>query len=474
MKNSLKNRFLEFVLKERLFEPGDKVLVGVSGGVDSMVLLHLLCTWQRRLKIEIGIIHLHHGIRGAEADTDREFVNNTASEMSLPCHVYHRRIPEFARKHKLSLEEAGHQVREALFRQEARKLGYSKIATGHHLDDQAETVLMRLLTGSGLQGLAGIRLKHRPWVRPLLFADRPQIEGYATSQRIRFRKDRTNLDKTILRNKIRNQLLPLLKNEYNPRISEHLFQLSGILAEWDRYLERSLDEVKRKGMVKPFKNKIRLEIPLFKAYFSWIKFRLLEHILRRISEQPVKLTYMKFRDFEYWSENSQTGTEFEWGGKIKCIRHQDSVIFYVEESKEIRKETFPVYPEQWYPLPNNSFRLKISSIPKENVVFHDDRSEEFIDGTGIEFPLYVRPWQRGDRFVPLGFSHERLVSDYLTDKKIGRPERNQVCVLLNGDKIVAVLNIQISELYRVRQDSQNVYSITILPKDNDREDFKNR
>ena len=459
MKRNLKHRFLEFVLRHRLFLPGEKVLIALSGGVDSMVLLQLLYNWRRRLNIELGVVHLQHGIRGADAEADLQFVEEVSRERDLPFFPLRESVPTFAARHKRSLEEAGHLLREKLFQQVADEHNYHKIATAHHLDDQAETVLMRLVSGSGLQGLAGIRLQRGKWVRPLLFATRRDIEQFARQENIPSRVDRSNRDLTILRNKIRHQLLPLLRSEYNAEISSHLGRLSFILQEWDFYLENELENARRKGVIQEFKNKISVDIESFKLYFSWIKIRLVEHILNLLASQPIKINYSQYSDFMHWLESGRMGSVFEWNKRIRSVKRPGRVLFFLEQQRV--EQPVEIFPEKAYQSPAGNIQLRLTPVTPEEVRFSKDTAEEFISGDRLTFPLIWRPWQASDRFIPLGSRYRVLVSDYLTDRKIGKPEKDAVTVLLNKEDIVAVVGVQISEKYRVQKNSKKIYCLTI-------------
>jgi len=435
-------------------------LVAVSGGVDSMVLLHLMNTWRHRLKIELRVIHLHHGIRGAEAEADLQFVEEVSRKMDLPCVLLRESIPAYATKHKLSLEEAGHQLREKLFEEVAEKQGYHKIATAHHQDDQAETVLMRLLSGSGLQGLVGIRLQKGKWVRPLLFASRKEIEQFARQENISFRVDRSNRDITILRNKIRNQLLPLLQSEYNSEVSRHLSHISFILQEWDFYIENELKKALQDGVIRQFKNKIYVELEPLKLYFSWIKIRLIERILNLLASWPIKINYPQYSDFIRWLESGRLGSVFEWDDRLKSVKQAGRLVFYISRRQQF-EQPVKVFPGKWYQSPDGIIKLRLSPVKPEEVRFSEEKTEEFISGDQLFFPLTWRPWQAGDRFVPLGSRYQVLVSDYLTDRKIGKPDRDEITVLLNKEEIVAIIGVQISEKYRVLKKSKKIYCLTI-------------
>lgn len=460
MKSHLKNRFLEFALKNNLFQKEDRVLVAVSGGIDSIVLLDLLIRCRQRLKIQLGVVHLNHGIRGKAALADQHLVKRMVNELKLPFHTLKCAVDKFAREHKLSLEEAGHQLRKKFFDDLAKQEGYSKIATGHHLDDQAETVLMRLLSGTGLQGLAGIRLLRGNWVRPLLFTSREEIVNYAGERNLRYREDLTNKDLSIIRNKIRHQLLPLLTKEYDPNISLHLHHLSEILSEWDAYIEKEVNRIFNHRVNKISQNKIQVDIAVFKLYFSWISVSLIEKILSIMSGQQKKISFNQFREFQAWVDTAKIGSSYTWGDKHGSVKEKNYIEFCQSELKKNDSIHLHIYPEKEYLFSEGNIKIRITAVEAGEVSFHNDKSEEFIEGDKLKFPLIVRKWVAGDRFTPLGFYSDRLVSDFLTDLKIKMPRRRNIRVLLNENEIVALIGIQISNNYRIQPGSKSFYRLS--------------
>jgi tRNA(Ile)-lysidine synthase len=466
MKSHLGNQFLEFVKRQKLLLSGDKVLIAVSGGVDSLVLFHLLHKYSRGLKISVGVVHLNHQIRPGSAEADQELVAGICRNWEIPYYATKARVRQFAHQHDLSLEEAGHKLRFEYFEKVAEENGYNKIATGHHLDDQAETILMRLISGTGLQGLAGIRLRKGKWIRPLLFTDRSQIINYAREHDIAHREDETNLDMEIPRNKIRHHLLPILTQDYNRNVKAHLIHLGTISEEWDRYMQQKMPELLNTYVNVITQNKIEVGISFFRQYFSGIKIRLIEAVLNRLTDREVKTGFHQINDFTNWLEKGKPGSRFQWDNAIYSLRSENVVEFLKIVSDQEYSEIIEIEAGKSYRLVGNSLILSLQECSREEIVFTNDRMIEFIEGDRLQFPVQLRGWRAGDRFLPLGFNHVKLVSDYLTDRKIGFPERDHGKVLLNQGEIVAIIGVQISDRYKVRQESVSIYKLKLETAEN--------
>jgi len=460
MQTTLKNRFLQFVLKKELFTPQTRVLVAVSGGVDSMVLLHLLHTWRQRLQVELAAVHLHHHLRGAEADADAALVEHYCTKLNIPFHLLEADVSAIAREEGWSLEEAGHRVRDKLFTDLAEREGYHLVATGHHRDDQAETVLERLIQGTGLRGLAGIRLRRGRWVRPLLFAHRSEIEQYARFHAIPFREDASNQELRFRRNKIRHHLLPLLREEYNPAAPTHLAELAETLQEWDVYLRQEVEKAWKQCVISAGKNEIALDIKTYSGYFSWIKIALLEEVFRRGFSRDEIIRRKQWDAFEWWMKRGHEGSQYRWDDHVWVQRRGATLLFYTPHPQREHTE-MAVFPGIPYHLPESNIQLSISEVKREAVRFTGERNVEYLCGDRLRFPLKLRRWQPGDRFVPLGASYSVLVSDYLTDRGIRQPQKSQVMVLLNDDEIVAIPGIQMDERYKITEPCKKIFRLTI-------------
>ena len=231
----MKQRIMEFCRKEGFLEPGSSVVAGVSGGADSVCLLRLLCDIREEQALRVTAVHIHHGIRGQEAQEDMEYVEKLCREWRVDLHCFLLDIPALAAEQKISEEEAGRNERYRILEEVRRATGSDWIAVAHHMDDLAETVLMNLLRGSGMKGVSGIRAKRDRIIRPLLCVRRREIEMWLREQGIVWRTDHTNLDNDYFRNRIRNCLIPELTKEYNEKAVEHIAGLAADLQQADAY-----------------------------------------------------------------------------------------------------------------------------------------------------------------------------------------------------------------------------------------------
>ena len=221
-----------------MFEPEDSVLVGVSGGPDSMALLYAMIDMSPEFSLTLSVAHVNHGIRGTDADKDELFVRSLSEKLGLPFHVKHGNVPHFKKTHRMSMEEAARTMRYEFFFNLVKEKGFTKIALGHHADDNAEQVLMNLLRGSGPTGLAGIPPKRRNIiVRPLIYSSKKAVDTFVRNKNIQYVRDSSNQDKRYLRNRVRHHLLPVLTDSYSTEIKKHLNRLARIVTDEEHWVK---------------------------------------------------------------------------------------------------------------------------------------------------------------------------------------------------------------------------------------------
>ncbi|UCF65873.1 MAG: tRNA lysidine(34) synthetase TilS, partial [bacterium] len=290
--------------------------------------------------------------------------------------------------------------------------------------------------------------------------NRNDIELYAQSKHISYRKDETNENLSFRRNKIRQVLIPLLTSEFNPEVSQHLARLSGILEEWDNYISDQVVELFSKHAQKVSQNEIIVGLPFFKLYFSWIQLTMIEFILNELQSGKKQVNFNQYQDFKHWIETGRIGSEFLWGIRLHCIKRKDRIVFRsVKEDEQLLE--INIDAGKSYLLAATNIKMSLIEISRDELDYSNNPAIEFIAGDNLNFPLLLRPWNSGDLFRPLGSKFQKKVSDFLTDKKIGYPERKRIFVLLNKDEIVAVLGQQISENYRIKDRTKKIFRLKI-------------
>lgn len=477
MTASLKHAFLRFVQQHKLFEQNKSVLIALSGGIDSMALLHLLLEWQTHLDLQLAALHINHQLRGQDSDQDQEFVEKFCQQKNLPIYVEKVDMAEFARAHQYSLEEAGHIRRELIYQQYLGEKKFDVVATAHNLNDQAETILMHILDGTGIEGLAGIRLQKSGVVRSLLFADRSEIEQYVRRNNIPFREDKSNLDLRFKRNKIRHELLPFLEREFSLNNLDSFLKMSLILQDWLIYSDNLLEAFKARLSIDKKQEKVSFNIEEYRRLFSGIQIKVLENILSRISGSPQSLNFNTFQGFQTWLEADKPGRRFQLQPEIWVNRHGEFLNFQrisdrlsrhsrkggyaVADGAPSNKIRLEIPSENRYTLPDAGIQFRIKKVEAKQVAFDPNHAVEFVDAGKIKFPLILRNWESGDKFQPLGLSHERLVSDFLTDLKIEFPQKRHVLVLEQGGEIVAIPGYRISEKFKLTPKTRRAFKIEL-------------
>lgn len=437
--------------------------MAVSGGIDSMVLLHLMLDWQPYFKARLGVAHFNHQLRGKESDRDEIFVKTVCEKNKIPFFSGRGEVKKYARGNKYSIEEAARLLREQYLENCRQEQGFDVVATAHNLNDQAETLLMRLLSGSGLEGLAGIRLRREGYIRPLLFAERTAIEEHAAGNQIEYREDPTNQDLRFARNKIRHQLLPYLKKEFQLNRLNSFLNLGLIIQEWLPTVYEQAEEAFREFVIVESQNKIRLDITAYTRYFSQLQLRMLERILSKLLNKDVALGFNQFSDFSQWLNRPGKSSRFNFENEIAVRKEKQDLIFEREgdnnRNAELRVE---IHPGDSYR--NEELGIVLTSTRVETVPAHFGNTKfiEYLDARKLTFPLILRRWRAGDRFRPLGFSHQKKLSDFLTDEKELILTRQQMLVLESGGEIAWVVGSRMSEKFKITRSSEKILKLEVI------------
>jgi len=299
--NMLEEKILQFIRKENLIEEKDKVVLGVSGGPDSISMLHVLWKLTKILSFEIVVAHINHGIR-EEATEDEQYVEKWCQKLGIPFFVLHCKVEEIAKEKKIGLEEAGRNVRYDFFEEVAKKCGANKIAIAHNKNDNGETILMNLMRGSGSKGLCGIFPKQGKYIRPMLETTREEIETYCEQENLQPRVDKTNSENVYTRNKIRNVMIPYMQKEFNPNIMDSLNRLALIMQEQEEYIQQEAKQQYKNILIEEIKsseneyNSIVLHLKEFNSLPELIEKKIILEAIQKLFGTTKKLEKIHLDD----------------------------------------------------------------------------------------------------------------------------------------------------------------------------------
>lgn len=472
--NDLLTTVLQTLATHHMLAPGDRVLVGVSGGPDSMALLYLLNRLAPELSIRLGVAHLNHCLRGASADRDAEVVRKAAAALKHPCHMGRARVLKVKRKLGLSLEEAGRRVRYAFFNKTMAEAGYNKLALGHHLDDNAEQMLMALLRGTGPRGLSGIApVRENRIIRPLINSRRSQIEAFVFQKDITSVRDASNDDLRFLRNRIRHRLLPLLASEYNPRVKDHLNRLADVMRTEEAWIEGLTATEYEKTLVSRKKGAIVLSADSVSRAHPALARRLVRSALQDLTGTVRRITFSHIRSALGLLSDGCGEKEIHLPGGIRARRTGDRLMLRLATdgprgSREpaVEKKTVPatVIPVPFPPsveIPAMGIGLRFSPCRPDRVPRWEDvgRNRACLDLNRLSLPLTVRPAVPGDRFTPQGAPGSQKLKKFFIDHRIPRQARANAPVVADTRGIVWLVGQRIDDRVKVTMTTTDVLSI---------------
>ena len=458
-----------------LFSANDRVLIGVSGGPDSVALLSLIHNTSRTNPpySEIFIAHLNHSIRGRESDEDEQFVTTLAEKYGVPLITEKRDIVEIARERKISLEEAARDERYKFFESAAEKMGANVIAVGHNADDNAETVLHRIIRGTGITGVSGIRPKRKltpvstiSLVRPLLFTWRKDIIAYLKDENLSYRIDSTNIEKDKLRNRIRLELIPHLEENYNVKIKKSLAVLGETALQNSDYLEvkaKALFEdvlINREASLET----IALDINRLKESPQILQQMIIKEAIIRLDIPLKKLSNRNYKDILNIVNSGKTSA-INVVKEYLNVRREENEL-HLSKNRYCAEET-PVISEMEIKVPGETELVDMNCRVKTEIreikngfleEFKQNKTnyEEAVDFDKVSMPLTVRTRKPGDRFQPLGSRGAKKIKDFFIDNKVSVMERDTVPIVTMNGEPIWIVGFRIDDRIRVSEETTNL------------------
>ncbi|HOO18844.1 MAG TPA: tRNA lysidine(34) synthetase TilS [Paludibacteraceae bacterium] len=422
-----------------------KIIVGVSGGADSVALLHILLN----NGYECICAHCNFKLRGKESERDQKFVHQLSKKLNIPFYTKNFDTIDYAAKNKISVEMAARELRYRWFYELLQQLNAQAIAVAHHADDNIETLLMNLIRGTGLKGLTGIPCKNNSIVRPLLSVTRTEIENYLIEKKLKYITDSTNLSIDYQRNKIRHKVIPILE-ELNPSIKQTLYKnLEHFKGAYDIY-QKAIEKIKQKILTQE-DDIYKININALNEQVSVLN--VLYEVLSLYGFSPDTILQIKEN-----INKSVSGKVF-YSDKFRLLIDRKEII--ISTFKEEKNQSF-LLPEENYEI-NFPIHLQFKKIIRNaNFEVSKEKNLIHVDASLLKFPLVLRHWQEGDSFYPFGMDHSKKLSDFFIDQKLSRLEKEKIWLLLSENKIVWIVGMRLDNRFRITEKTTEILQITLF------------
>ncbi len=471
--------FSQHLQSEHLLRPDDAIVVGVSGGADSMALLHLLVNVNRELnwRLRLHIAHLNHRLRGNESEQDAAFVQAAADGLSLPCTIGIRDVGALASTESRSVEEIGRRERYAFFGRVCLQTGSACVAVGHHADDNAETILHRILRGTGLRGLAGIP-RSRPLspgsvirlVRPILPFSRRELRAFLSDSGVAFREDRTNEDNEPTRNRIRNIVLPLLEDRVNPQAREALLRLAAQAQWFDEFLQETVQRTLDTLVISHTDQCLALNVDALSRKSRIVQTGLIRQAYVSFGLGEQNLSFAHLVAVLDLIADPTGGRQVQLPEGLNVEKRYHQLIF----SRATAEPDETVAPEVAVHLPGRTV-LPLRSLEIHCHVEPTDANsidrlrkqgnnwKECVDFDEVHPPLVVRSRRPGERFNPLGAPGSKKLADFLADEKVDPRQRTNVAILCDQLGPIWVIGHRIDERVKLTPRTRNALHLEARP-----------
>jgi len=440
-KNIIATRVKDFMQQHQIAD-NSRILCAVSGGIDSTVMLHALLHegWH------CGVAHCNFGLRGAESDAEQQFVAEMAAAAGLEFHLQHFDTQNTAESEGISIQMAARKLRYEWFATLMQSGNYDYLALAHHADDSIETMLINLARGTGIAGITGISPVSGYIIRPLSSVRRSEITAYTKRYRIKYRNDSSNNEVKYHRNLIRHRIIPLFE-QINPAFGDCMLENMQRFAQAERLMKTSTEKMLLDCVEKDSNQVlIRLDKLPEGAIENGSLFSLLRNfdVQASYAEEVIKLT------------QSQPGKYVDCG-KTQVLRDRDSLIIQAKKN-EVASEYLVTQDTR---LLTEPLVLHFEISRNRNPEFSSDSSIAYLDYDCLQFPLVVRRWRKGDRFMPLGMNGFKKLSDFFTDNKLSRFDKENQYLICSGEDIVWVIGYRIDERYKVKKTTKQIFTIQL-------------
>lgn len=458
-----KDKVLKYNKRNKLFQKGDRIIVGVSGGKDSVCLLDVLDKCREEFELSLLVVHVNHCLRGEEADRDEKFVEELARERGLEFYCEKADVREIAKEQKMTEEEAGRYIRYQIMQHVCMEKGYQKIAVAHHQDDVAETVLFQLFRGSGPRGLSGIHAKREYIIRPILFAETSEIEEYIEKNNLSYCEDNTNLSEEYSRNKIRLRVFPYVEKEINNRAKAHVARAAQKISLQYAYIEK---QAKKEYMrvVHVDRGEYYYDCVEFDKLDIVIKVEIIRLVLKNFRESVKDITEKHYTKLLSMSKMT-AGKRVNLPGRV-CVERRYGCVWYrhiPEDETDIFLKKCELPFEGVVEMRKERIRIDMDVVAREKLpkeIIQKDYTKWF-DYDKIKNGIYMRNPLEGDYFVMDSTGKRKKLSRYYIDQKIPFSERPKEIVLADGNHVIWAVPGRISNAYKVTKDTKRVLVVVM-------------
>ncbi len=455
----LLRRIKKFIEENHLFQPGDRVLVAVSAGLDSVVLLDVLLELRGHFNLKLFVSHYDHRIRKNSLE-DALFVYKVCKEKKLPLFITSAPVPRYAKRERISLEMAGRELRYRAWYDLARTYDFQKIALAHHLDDLTEEIFMKIIRGTGRRGLVGIPLKREDLiVRPLLFLTKEEIKQHAQEKGLIWREDTTNEDLRFLRNKVRHVLIPFLAKEFNPKIKEAIRKTAVIIAEEEELIEGLAREAFNKTKA-TIDDDLALKLTELKNLPTVIRRRVYFLAFQEMGLPLFRITSRHIFQVEALLTGKAKGPVCLPGNF--CVYRGPGYVRISQRLSTVEPFELVIPSPGSYDLPQKNLgkvlieRISKKSLPETYFL----KQSIILDANKVSFPIVIRNRRPGDRVYIPGLGHKKL-KKLLWEKKVPTYKRDALIIIEKGGEILAVYGIYIHPMYRPTETTEDVLLIRL-------------
>lgn len=464
MESKMFEKVYDTVKKYNMLQKNDVVVIGISGGADSVSLFHFLYEIKEEYSLKLVGVHIHHGIRGQDADRDAEYVRQLCNKYNVDFELFKYDIHSEAKKMRLTDEEAGRKIRYEVFNSVLEKYGSGKIAVAHNMNDQAETLLMRICRGTGLKGLTGILPVRDNIIRPLIECSRESIEEYCKINHLQYQKDYTNEMDIYTRNKIRLKLIPMIKENLNPSIIPVLSRMREMLQDEEDYIEIQAKRAYEECLNLKSKDKVSVNIEKVSKYHKVIQKRIIRFALQELRADLHDIEFAHINDILSLMTKS-TGKTINLTEGIKVCRQYKNLEFYSKKEEKLKPFS--------YDLEKSNREIEITEADLIVKTFFNEKNfnkenfnnvyTKFFDCDKIIGNLKIRTRISGDKIYLKGIGTKKL-KDFFIDIKLPREKRDEVPIIAVENEVIWVVGYKVNEKFTADKNTKKILCIQIMPK----------